>query len=355
MRIGLIAPPGLPVPPPAYGGTESVVDRLARGLVGAGHEVLLAAAADSACPVPRVGGTDRAAESGPVCADVVAELRHVITSYAAMGEVDLVHDHTVTGPLYRRPASGTPVVTTAHGPFDERLSGLYRAMRGVAVVAISDHQASTADGVPLAGVIHHGLDVGSVPVGRGDGGYASFLGRMSPEKGAHEAVLVARAAGVPLRMAAKLREPAEREYFEARVEPLLGGDVEFVGELGWAEKLELVGGSFALLNPMQWAEPFGLVMIEALATGTPVVATPVGSAPEIVDDGVTGFLRSGALPLAAALLDAAQLDRGACRAVAARRFSSERMVAEHVRLYERLLAGPTPRRPVVGRTPVPTA
>jgi glycosyltransferase involved in cell wall biosynthesis len=355
MRIGLIAPPVVPVPPPAYGGTESVIDRLARGLVRAGHEVLLAAAANSACPVPRVGGTDEAGEAAPVCADTVTELRHVITSYAAMTDVDVVHDHTLTGPLCRDPQPGPPVVTTAHGPFDATLGPVYRAMRGVAVLAISYHQAATADGVPLAGVIHHGLDVESVPVGRGNGGYASFLGRMSPEKGPREAALVARAAGVPLRMAAKLREPAEREYFDAEVKPLLCSDVEFLGELGCAEKLELVGGSFALLNPMQWAEPFGLVMIEALATGTPVVATPVGSAPEIVDDGVTGFLRSGGLPLAAALLDASQLDRAACRAVVARRFSTERMVAEHVRLYDQLVHGPTARHRVISRPTVPAS
>src|SRR3954464_8433953 len=320
MRIGLIAPPAVPVPPPAYGGTESVIDRLARGLVRAGHEVLLAATANSTCPVPRVRGTDEAADAAPVCSDSVTELRHVITGYAAMTDVDVVHDHTVTGPLYGHRPVGTPVVTTAHGPFDATLGPVYRAMRGVSLVAISHHQASTAGGVPMAGVIHHGLDVQSVPVGSGNGGYASFLGRMCPEKGPREAALVARAAGIPLRMAAKLREPAEREYFDAEVKPLLCSDVEFLGELGCAEKLELVGGSFALLNPMQWAEPFGLVMIEALATGTPVVATPVGSAPEIVDDGVTGFLRSGGLPLAAALLDASllaasQLDRTACRAV----------------------------------------
>ncbi|HEX2551096.1 MAG TPA: glycosyltransferase, partial [Nocardioidaceae bacterium] len=220
------------MPPPAYGGTESVIDRLARGLVRAGHEVLLAAAANSACPVPRVGGTDEAAEAGPVCAGSVTELRHVIRAYAAMSDVDVVHDHTLTGPLCRRPPAGTPVVTTAHGPFDATLSPVYRAMRGVAIVAISYHQATTADGVPLAGVIHHGLDVESVPVGRGNGGYASFLGRMSPEKGPREAALVARAAGVRLRMAAKLREPAEREYFDAEVKPLLCSDVEFLGELG---------------------------------------------------------------------------------------------------------------------------
>lgn len=355
MRIGLVAPPGLPVPPPAYGGTESVIDRLARGLVLAGHEVLLAAARNSTCPVPRVGATEEAPESAPVCAETNLELRHVVTSYAAMTDVDVVHDHTMVGPLCRHAPAGTPVVTTAHGPFDATLRPLYAAMRGVGVgvIAISHHQASTADGVPLVGVIHHGVDVDSIPEGRGDGGYASFLGRMSPEKGPRHAALAARAAGVPLRMAAKLREPAEREYFEAHVKPLLCSDVEFVGELGHVEKLDLVGGSFALLNPIQWAEPFGLVMIEALATGTPVVATPMGSAPELVQDGVTGHLRTGLSALAEALLGAADLDRAACRVDAAHRFSSDRMVAEHVRLYEELLSGPTVRPPGPRRSRVP--
>jgi glycosyltransferase involved in cell wall biosynthesis len=341
MYIGLIAPPAVPVPPPAYGGTESIIDRLARGLVDAGHDVLLAAAANSECPVPQVAGTEEVVAEAPVTADSVTELRHVITSYAALADVDVVHDHTLTGPLYRRSRPGQPVVTTAHGPFDAMLSPIYQAMRGVAVLAISRHQATTATGVTLAGVIHHGMDVDLVPVGSGDGGYASFLGRMSPEKGPREAALVARAAGVPLRMAAKLREPAEREYFDAQVKRLLCSDVEFLGELGPDDKLRLVGESFALLNPMQWAEPFGLVMIEALATGTPVVATPVGSAPEIVDDGVTGFLRSGRRQLAAALMQAAHLDRAACRAVVASRFSTERMVSDHVRVYQDLMSGPT--------------
>jgi glycosyltransferase involved in cell wall biosynthesis len=359
MRIGLIAPPWVPVPPRAYGGTESVVDRLARGLVRAGHEVLLAAAANSTCPVPRVAGTMEPADDAPVCGDALTDLRHVVTSYAAMADVDVVHDHTLVGPLYRRPPRPTPVVTTNHGPFNSTLTSLYRSLRDVAVLAISHHQASTAAGVPIAGVIHHGIDVDAVPEGSGQGGYASFLGRMSPEKGPREAALIARAAGVPLRMAAKLREPAERDYFEAEVEPLLCSDVEYVGELGPAEKLDLVGSSLALLNPIQWPEPFGLVMIEALATGTPVVATPAGSAPEIVDDGVTGHLRTGRASLASALLDAVQLDRGACRAAAARRFSTERMVGEHVRVYSDLLAGiPLPRTSgVAGRvqTVIPRA
>jgi glycosyltransferase involved in cell wall biosynthesis len=355
MRIGLIAPPWVPVPPPAYGGTEAVVDRLARGLIREGHDVLLAAAADSTCPVPRVPGTAEAGELSPVCPDTVTELRHVVVSYAAMGKVDVIHDHTVAGPLYRHAPRSTPVVVTNHGPFDANSTPVFRAMRDVGVVAISRSQASTARGVPIAAVIHHGIDVDAVPVGRGDGGYASFLGRMCPDKGPREAALIARAAGVPLRMAAKLREPAERDYFEAEVEPLLCSDVEYVGELRDGEKFELLGGSFALLNPLQWAEPFGLVMIEALAAGTPVVATPAGSAPEIVDDGVTGHLRRGRPALAAALLEAAGLDRAACRAAAAERFHTDRMVRDHVRLYERLLWHVHARAPIrpsaAGATP----
>jgi glycosyltransferase involved in cell wall biosynthesis len=168
------------------------------------------------------------------------------------------------------------------------------------------------------------------------------LGRMSPEKGPREAALVARAAGVPLKIAAKLREPAERQYFEAEVKPLLSSDIEYLGELGEHDKLALLGGSFALVNPIQWSEPFGLVMIEALATGTPVVATPRGSAPEIIEDGVTGYLRKDAEGLAKALLDAADLDRRRCRAAACQRFDSDAMVSNHVQLYADLLCSGTP-------------
>jgi glycosyltransferase involved in cell wall biosynthesis len=345
MRIGLIAPPWLPVPPRAYGGTEAVVDGLARGLVRAGHEVLLAASADSTCPVPRVAGTAEAGEDAPVCAETLAELRHIVTAYSALADVDVIHDHTTAGPLYRHRCPGTPVAATNHGPFDAGSTPVYAAMQDVAIVAISHSQAATATGIPIAAVIHHGIDTERVPVGRGDGGYASFLGRMSPEKGPRVAALVARAAGVPLRMAAKLREPAEREYFETQVRPLLCSDVEYVGELGVAEKLQLVGESFALLNPLQWNEPFGLVMIESLATGTPVVAFPAGSAPEIIEDGVTGFLRTDREGLATALLDAADLDRAACRARATERFHTDRMVRAHICLYTDLLTHGAPRAP----------
>lgn len=349
MRVGLIAAPWVPVPPPAYGGTESVLDRLARGLDATGHDVLLAAPGNSTCPVPRVPDLPPAQLHGALTGEGITELRHVVRAYAAMADMDIIHDHTLAGPLYRHRPAHVPVVTTNHGPFESVLNELYTIMaKDVAIVAISRHQASLARRVPIARVIHHGIDVERVPFGTGSGGYACFLGRMSPDKGPREAVLIARRAGVPLRLAAKVREPAEHEYFAEAVKPLLGGDVEFVGEIGEADKYQLLADAFALLNPIRWPEPFGLVMIEALAVGTPVVVTTAGAAPEIVDDGVTGYLRSDVEDLADALIQAKDLDRAACRAAVTARFSTQRMVADHVALYEEVIrkaANSGPLRP----------
>jgi glycosyltransferase involved in cell wall biosynthesis len=340
MRIGLISPPWLAVPPPAYGGIEFVVDLLARGLAAAGHEVLLAAPSNSSCPVPLVSGLPVAPAHAELSDHSLVELRHVKAAYSAMRGMDIVHDHTVAGPLYRYRPTALPVIATNHGTFVYGLGELYEAMSDVTIVAISYHQASTAHGVNINRVIHHGLDLGTVPVGLGTGRYACFLGRMSPDKGVREAILIARRAGVPLVIAAKMRQAAEVEFYRDVVEPMLGGEVEYVGELGGAAKYELLGGAFALLNPIQWPEPFGLVMIESLATGTPVVTTPAGAAPEIVDDGVTGYLRTGLDGLTEALTGAADLDRSACRRVVADRFSAARMVADHLDLYAEVAAAP---------------
>lgn len=329
----MIAPPWVPVPPPAYGGTETVLDTLVRGLHDAGEDVLLFTTGDSTCPVPRSSVLERAAGVG--VAGVATELRHVIHAYReAVASADIVHDHTLAGPVYAERFEGLAVVTTNHGPFQSELGDYYRAIADTTpIIAISHHQASTAPDIEVAGVIHHGVDPGRFAVGAGDGGYAAFLGRMCPEKGVDAAVRIARRAGVPLRIAAKMSERAEKEYFEAKVRPGLGGGIEYVGELNAADKAVLLGRAMCLLNPIAWPEPFGMVMVESLACGTPVVVTPLGAAPEIVDDGSTGLIRSGEAALAAAVLEVASLDRAACRAAVCARFSARRMVDQHLALY----------------------
>jgi glycosyltransferase involved in cell wall biosynthesis len=338
IRIVIIAPPWVAVPPRAYGGTESVLDTLARGLHTAGHDVLLFTTGDSTCPVPTASVLPQAIGVG--VGGSATEMRHVIHAYQTAADADIVHDHTLVGPVYADRFAGLPVVTTNHGPFQSELGDYYRAIGDrTPVIAISQHQASTADGIPIAAVIHHGVDLERFPPGPGDGGYAVFLGRMCPEKGVDAAIRVARQAGMPLRIAAKMSEAAEQLYFEQRVRPLLGGDIEYIGEVGGADKTNLLGGATCLLNPIAWPEPFGMVMVEALGCGTPVVATPMGAVPEIVDHGVTGFVCSSEPALADALTAVAGLGREACRQAVAARFSAERMVADHVLLYEALSSG----------------
>ncbi len=339
MRIALIAPPWVPVPPTAYGGTESVIDGLARGLQRAGHDVFLFATGDSTTPVERahhfagaLGGLEH--YPGPERPHIEAAYRH-----PRVRSADIVHDHTLLGPAHGAAHVDVPIVTTAHGPFLSECGRHYADVAGrVPIIAISHHQASTAAGhLPVATVIHHGIDLDAVRASRQHGGYALFLGRMHPDKGVATAARIARAAGVPLVIAAKMQEPVERQYFEAEVRPLLGGDIEYVGEVAASAKYLLLQGALALLNPIAWAEPFGMVMIEALASGTPVVAPPVATVPELVTEGVTGVVAPVA-ELPSRLAEAADLDRAACRGEAERRFSLDRLAADHARFYERVLA-----------------
>jgi glycosyltransferase involved in cell wall biosynthesis len=339
VRIGIIAPPWIAVPPPAYGGTEAMLDTLARGLQDAGHEVLLFASGDSTCSVPTASLFAEGLGLG--ISGSAGELRHVLAAYEAMADfgADVVHDHTLVGPFYAQTLPGVAVVTTSHGPFTTDLGDIYRALGGrVPVIAISDHHARTPGDVPIAAVIHHGVPVDDYPMGSGRGGYAVFLGRMHPDKGVDTACHVARTSGVPLRIAAKMREPAEKEWFASVVKPLLTDSIEYVGELGPADKLALLADARCLLNPIAWPEPFGMVMIESLACGTPVVVTPCGAASEIVVDGVTGFLRETEAGLTYGVQNASALDRRACRAAVVERFSAERFVADHVACYEQTIA-----------------
>lgn len=338
MRIAVIAPPWLPVPPAGYGGTELVLDTLCRGLLADGHDVLLYATGDSACPVERMWTYEQ--HLGVAQINPSDELRHVMDAYTAAERwgAHVVHDHTVTGPVWAQIHARIPVVTTNHGPFDEPLRTIYsRLAPTTPLIAISQHQASTAGDIPIARVIHHGLDTSRIEAGAGDGGYVAFLGRMNPAKGVHTAIEVARAAGMPLKIAAKMREPLEIEYFRTRVEPLLGGDIEYVGEVGPADKATLLRDAVCLLNPIEWPEPFGMVMIESLAAGTPVVTTPWGSAPEIVTDGRDGFLCRTHAELVDALGRVDELDRTACRRTVEQRFTMQRLARDHDAAYRAVL------------------
>jgi glycosyltransferase involved in cell wall biosynthesis len=263
------------------------------------------------------------------------ELEHAIGAYEFVQHADVVHDHTLAGPLYSARFPQLPVVTTNHNPFNRTYNAIYAAVvPRVALVAISHSHASSTD-LPIDAVVHHGIDVENYPFGAGDGGYVALLGRMTPNKGVHRAVTVARAAGVQLRIAAKMREPHEVAYFEEFVEPYLGDDVIYLGEVDAAGKRELLASAAALLNPISWREPFGMAMVEAMACGTPVVGCPQGAAPEIVVHGSTGFLGDSDAELINGLLSLDQIDRAACREHVRERFSVERMVAGYVEVFER--------------------
>lgn len=346
MRIGLVAPPWIPVPPPAYGGTESVIDNLARGLRARGHEVLLFTVGESACPVERLSLFAHAVEP---LGQSLLEAAHVLAAYDALRDVDVVHDHTVLGPLVAAAAGfrTPPVVATNHGTFTEVSRRVYRAVaRTASVVAISHDHARRAGDVPVAAVIHHGIDLQRHRVGPG-GDDLVFVGRMSPEKGVVDAVRIAHGSGRSLRIVSKMRDRDEHAYFDSAVRPLLGRCHE-VQELGLEERVDVVGRAAALLNPIRWPEPFGLVMAESLATGTPVLVRPEGAAPEIVSPGRTGWFFDDVASGVAAVGAVPLLDRRECRREAEARFSLDRMARDHEQLYERVLTGPVVPRPRPG-------
>lgn len=338
----MIAPPWTPIPPALYGGIELVVDQLCRGLLDAGHDVRLFATGDSTCPVP-TGWVLPEAE-GQRIGMAVPEIRHVIGAYDSLKDCDVVHDHTVMGPFYAERYPDLPVTTTIHGPFNDELSALYRATAArVPLICISHAQRRSAPDIPVARVIHHGVDAGDFPVGDGTGDgrgpYVLFLGRMAEDKGVHRAVEIARKAGIRILIAAKMREPWETQYFAERVEPLLGADAEYLGEVSHARKLELLAGAAALVFPIRWNEPFGMVMLEAMACGTPVLAFAEGAAPEVVDHGTTGYVCADEGEMADALRRIGEIDRAACRLSVEGYFSTHRMVTEHVELYEAVASG----------------
>ncbi len=337
MRIGLIAPPWVPVPPPAYGGTETVVDNLARGLVALGHDVRLFTVGESTCPVPRAQLYERAFTPIGVA---VPEAAHVLAAYEDLADMDIIHDHTALGPLIGPGPDSPPVVSTCHGPFDEMNHRNIASFAGrVSLVAISHAQKRFGAPIPIGSVIHHGIDLQTYQYGPGGGGYLMWIGRMCEAKGAHRAIEYARAAGKKLVLVSKIREAEEWAFYREHVRPLMGPDDPDPQELPTAERVQLLRHADALLNPIAWPEPFGLVMAEALACGTPVLAFPSGAAPEIVDHGRTGFLCNDKESMLEAIAAIGTLDRRDCRTDAERKFSLERMARDHVALYKRVLGG----------------
>jgi glycosyltransferase involved in cell wall biosynthesis len=309
-----------------------VIDTLARGLDARDHEVVVFASGDSTTRVPVRYVHPKALGFG--VGSVGAELHHVLAArdFAESWGADLVHDHTITGAVV---TPKVPTVVTNHGVFDETGNAVYgHASTHASVVAISGvHAVSAGARVKVSAVIHHGVEPEQYPEGPGGGGYAAFLGRMIPDKGLDVAIRVAREVGLPLRIGAKMREPLERQYFADVIRPMLGGSIEYLGELDAESKCDLLANADVLLNPIQWNEPFGMVMLESLACGTPVIATSRGAAPEIVEHGITGFIADDIEGLCRAVSPSLRLDRSRCRSVALAGFSAERMVDAHEALY----------------------
>lgn len=344
LRVAQVAPLFESVPPHLYGGTERVVAWLTEELVRRGHEVTLFASSDSRTSARLIGGWPRGLRLDAAPPDALAAHVALLGEVAArLDEFDVVHCHVdLPGFLLGR-LSRTPFVHTMHGRLD-RPRGLreaFAALRGTPLISISDSQRSPlADlGLDWRATVYHGLPIEDIPFtqGGGGGGYLAFLGRLSPEKGVRAAIEVAHAVGIPLRIAAKM-DDFDRAYFESEVRPLIDGTfVQYLGEIGDDEKWKFLGEALCLLFPIDWPEPFGLAMIEALACGTPVVARPCGAVPEIVMNGQTGWVAESVAALADAVRRIESIDRARCRAAVEERFCVAAMTDGYERVYRGLL------------------
>jgi glycosyltransferase involved in cell wall biosynthesis len=340
MRIAQISPLMEAVPPKLYGGTERIVAYLTDELVAMGHEVTLFASGDSVTTARLEAGFPRAMRLDAAVRDHIAPLIAMLETVAQRAaEFDIIHLHCDYLGFAALRRTRTPFLATLHGRLDlPELKLLYRAFPDVPVVSISDAQRQPLPEARYIATIHHGLPVGLLRSGSGAGGYLAFLGRISPEKAPDRAIRIAAAAGLPLRIAAKV-DPVDREYFASEIEPLLAQPhVTYIGEIAEHEKSEFLGNALALIFPIAWREPFGLAMIEAMACGTPVVAMRNGSVPEIVEEGVTGFVVDDEAAAAAAARRAHLLDRGRIRCVFEQRFTASRMAQDYIGIYRRLIA-----------------
>jgi glycosyltransferase involved in cell wall biosynthesis len=343
MRIAQISPLIESVPPKKYGGTERVVSWLTEELVRQGHDVTLFASGDSITSAELVPCSESALRLDPRCKDTNPHLMMMLdTVRSCAHEFDIVHFHVEFFhlPFFRQMADRT--LTTLHSRQDFHDYGLlYKTYNRMPLAAISRSQASAIPMANVASVIHHGLPANLLrPNLKPKGDYLAFLGRIAPDKRPDRAIEIARAAGIPLKIAAKI-DAVDQTYYREKIKPLMDGPgVEFIGEVNEREKQDFLGNARALLFPIDWPEPFGLVMIEAMACGTPVLAFRNGSVPEVIDEGVTGHIVDTVERAIEVLPQTLALDRKRIRAVFDERFTVARMARDYVRLYRKILKKP---------------
>ena len=344
MRIAQVAPLYESVPPRLYGGTELVVSYLTEELVNQGHDVTLFASGDSLTKAKLMAGTKRSLRLDPDSCDPLAH--HILMLEKVLREheeepFDMIHFHVdyLHFPISRREA--LPSLTTLHGRLDiPDLVPLYREFREAPVVSISNAQRKPLPWLNWAGTVLHGLPHNKYKAQDGKGDYLAFLGRISPEKGVDQAIQIAEQSGKKIKIAAKI-DRVDRDYYDSKIKPLMNSpNVEYLGEIGYPEKCDFLGNAAALLVPIQWPEPFGLVMIEAMACGTPVIAYPNGSVPEIVQHGVNGFIVQNVKQAALAVGKLSQIDRHECRRHFEKHFTTGRMCRDYVAIYEHLQTEP---------------
>ena len=340
MRIAQIAPLHEAVPPKLYGGTERVVSFLTEELVAQGHDVTLFASGDSVTSAKLEPIWPRALRLDPAIRDPIAP--HMLLMEAARrraDDFDVLHFHMDYWPFSLFGRQRTPFVTTMHGRLDlAELQPVFDAFPDVPVVSISDNQRLPLPQARYVATVHHGLPTNLLTPLPMKQEYLAFLGRIAPEKGPDRAIRIARAAGIPLKIAAKV-DKVDQVYFDTIIRPLLaGGGVEMIGEISDAEKSAFLSGAIGLLMPIDWPEPFGLVMIEAMACGTPVIAFNHGSVPEIVEQGVSGFIVNDELGALAAIRRLGELCRTTVRSRFEARFTAKRMAEDYLEIY-RSLAG----------------
>jgi glycosyltransferase involved in cell wall biosynthesis len=344
LRIAMIAPPWFTVPPQGYGGVENMCADLVDGLVERGHEVTLIGAGNAGTKAGRFVSTYGDPPSGRL-GEPLPEVLHTAAVARVLDslDVDLVHDHTLAGPLLAR-GRRVPTVVTMHGPVAGEPGEYYRQLGDtVSLVAISAAQRRAAPDLAWRGTVHNAVDVMSFPYRADKEEMVLFLGRLHPDKGVHLAIDAARAAGLPIVVAGKCSEPVELEYFRTFIEPRLGPDVTIFGTADAAAKRDLLARAAALVFPILWDEPFGMVMIEAMACGTPVVALRRGAVPEVVVDGVTGILCDDPAELPAAVSAARKLSSATCRTHVESCFDAASMVDGYEAVYREVLLQRMPR------------